>query len=172
MPRTAGSIPIGGNNIPPKGKYNCVVNATITGRSAQKKTPYVELLLTTDDGIDFSDQVYVTGKALNRLCLVARRVCGMPDDFEIPDDNDEAAKTVANYIVKNVPGKMCLVTVEENDEKYMPQSGPDAGRTITIKKRRVSFNGYDKPIITEPQPEIATPQGDMAGQQQEEELPF
>lgn len=171
MTRTASSIPIGGNNMPPKGKYNCVVQATVTGRSAQKKTPYVELLLTTESGMDFEDQLYVTGKALNRLCLVARRVCGMPDDFELPDDDDEAAKTVANYIEKNVPGKMCLVTIEENDEKFMPQTGPDAGRTITKKRRKVAFNGYDKPIVVEPQPETPAPQGDMAGQPQEE-LPF
>ena len=145
--RTADSISFGGNITPPKGKYACRVINIDKGISQQKKTPFVEPTFSTEsvdyEDYEFTDQIYVTEKTIGRLCLFARRVCGMPDNFELPDSDKEAANTVAKYIMENAVGKMCIVTIEENEEKFIPTSGPDMGRTITKMRRRVAFKGYE-----------------------------
>lgn len=142
--RTAGSISTGNGSLPPKGKYNCVVIGIDKGLSQQKKTPYIEPTLSTGEE-DFTDQLYVTEKTIGRLCLFAKRVCGMPDDFSLSDDDKSAVNEIAKFIMENAIGKNCIVTIEENEEKFIPKTGPDIGRTITKMRRRVGFNGYAKP---------------------------
>jgi len=134
--------------MPPAGTYTCSVLDVQTAKSKNKGTPYIDVTLSNGE-YEFNDQLYVTARTINRLCLFAKRVCGMSDDTEIPDDDLEAAKFVANYIMKNAVDNRCMVTVEENDEKFMPESGPDMGRTITIKRRRVAFTGYERYNETE-----------------------
>ena len=129
--------------MPPKGKYHFQVIDIGKGSSQQKHTPFVEPLLSIGE-YDFTDQIYVTENTLGRLCLFARRICGMPDNFELPDSNAEAAIAVAKFIMENAIGKEGIVTIEENEEKFIPTSGPDMGRTITKMRRRVAFKGYDK----------------------------
>lgn len=143
MSRTAGDVPIGGGTMPPKGKYVCTVLNTVSGRSAKKKTPQIEITLSNGE-YEFADQLYVTDKTLPRLCLFAIRVCGMSRTEPLPDDNLEAAQQVAKFIMANALDKKCIVTVDENDEKFMPEKGPDAGRVITIKRRKVPMNGYEE----------------------------
>jgi hypothetical protein len=134
-----------------------------TGESKEKQTPYIELSLSNGE-YEFTDMLYVTPKTLGRLCLVAIRVCGMPRTEQLPDDDAQASRHVANIIIKSAIGKKAIVTIEENDEKFMSQSGPDAGRIITKKRKRVAFQGYEEykesPI-----------EGDMQ-EPQDEKLPF
>jgi hypothetical protein len=140
--RTAGSISMG-SSMPAAGKYACQVISVEKGTSSKSNTPFIEPMFTTGED-DFSDQLYVTPKTLGRLLLFAKKVCGMQDSFELPDDDMEASKSVANFIMKNALGKQCFVTIEEIEEKFMPSTGPDAGRTIIQKKRKVAFRGYDR----------------------------
>lgn len=140
--RTAGSIPMG-MNFPPKGQYNCLVVDISKGTSKEKKTPYVEPIFTTGE-YEFNDQLYVTPKTIGRLSLFARKVCNMPDDHEIPDDDKDAANALAKYIMENAANKKCIVTIDEFIEKFIPVSGPDMGRTVEKTRRRVAFRGYDR----------------------------
>jgi hypothetical protein len=152
MARTVSDVPCG-NFFPQKGKHNCIVIGFEKGKSKTKHTPQIELTLSNGE-TEFKDQLFVTEKTLNRLCLVAQRVCGMPKDTAIPDNNLEAANFVAAFICENVTGKKCVATIEENEETFMSTSGPNAGRNMTKKRRRVAFNGYDVPcetIDTEPE---------------------
>lgn len=144
MPRTANDIKFGGGyNFPPIGKYPCTVVSVLNDVSAQKKTPFIDVTFSTGD-YEFPDQLYVTDKTLGRLCMFATRVCGMPRETRLPDADTEAVKFLANYIMQNAIGKRAIVIVEENEEKYMPTSGPDAGRTLTKKRKRVAFRGYEE----------------------------
>jgi hypothetical protein len=138
--RKLGDIPLN-NELPPAGKYNAEIVDAKETVSKNKKTPYVELTIQTE-GTEFTDAVFITALALKRLCLVAQRVCGMEKETELPDDDFEAANFLADYIIENAIGCHCEVTIEEKTEKYIPESGPDMGRTIEKKKRRVAFNGY------------------------------
>jgi hypothetical protein len=165
MSRTLGDIPFG-KGFPPKGKHCCTVLDATKGKSKNKGTPQITLLLSNGE-TEFTDDLYVTEKTLGRLCLVAKRVCGMPDDFQLPDNDLDASNEVARFIMSNVCGKNCVVTIEENDETFIPTDGPDIGRPVTRKRKRVSFNGYD--VSTEPQPES----GEQTEQPtNDEELPF
>ena len=146
--RKLSDIPLD-NELPPAGKYNAeIVNAKRTTSKFQK-TPYVELMIQTE-GTEFTDAVFITGPALKRLCLVAQRVCGMAKDTELPDGDIEAAEFLADYIVENAPSKKCEITIEEKTEKYIPESGPDMGRTVEKQKRKVAFNGYNTISATVP----------------------
>lgn len=172
--RTLGDIPIG-KGFPAVGKHNCCVLDAIKGVSKQKHTPQIELILSNGE-TEFNDQLFVTEKTFKRLCLVAQRVCNMPKDTPLPDDDLEASKFLANYIMSNVIGKNCVVTIEENEESFIPTSGPDMGRKVTKKRRRVSFNGYDVFVEQkEVEPEQTIEPGPQAQGEQpinDEELPF
>ena len=170
MSRIAGDVPTGFVEMPPKGKYVCTVLNVVAGKSAQKKTPQIEVTFSNGE-YEFPDQFYITNKTLGRLCLFAMRVCGMSRTEPLPDDNLEAAKYVANFIMKNAIDKKCVVTIEEREEKYMPATGPDAGRMKSIMRRRVPMNGYEEYKQEQPQ-------GDMQEQAQnltdteDQKLPF
>jgi hypothetical protein len=166
MSRTAGDVPIG-SGFPPVGKHVCTVLDVIAGTSARKKTPQIEITMSNGE-MEFADQLYVTDKTLSRLCLFAIRVCGMPRGTALPDADSEAVSQVAKFIINNALGKKAVVIIEEKEEKFMPESGPDAGRMVTKKRRRVAFPcGYEE---YKPAPAV---DGDMQEPTAAEEpLPF
>lgn len=153
MGRTAGDIPMGtGNNFPPAGQHLCRCLKAEPWTSPNKHTPAVMLTLITKDSLyQFTDPVYVTAGAIGRLCLVARRLSGMAKDFPLPDEDLAAAKALARYILDNSATKDALVTIEEKEEEYIVQEGPDMGARRTTSRRRVAFGGYESP--TQEQPE-------------------
>lgn len=153
MSRTVGDIPVG-MGFPAKGKHNCIVTDAIKGKSKKKFTPQITLTLSNGE-TEFTDDLFVTEKTLRRLCLVAKRVCGMPDDFPLPDGDLDASNEVAKYIMANVINKECIITIEENEESFIPTSGPDMGRPVKVMRKRVAFNGYEK-FVEQEEPHTAT----------------
>jgi hypothetical protein len=131
-----------------QGKTSCRVEATCIEAklvmSKVKKTPSVRLHWETTDGeYKFTDDVFCTVKSIRRLALVASHVCGFAD--EIPDSDDEAMKILEEFILDNVEGKTSFVTIEEKQEIFIPESGPNMGRKTTVTKKKVAYNGYEKP---------------------------
>ncbi len=167
--RSLSDIPTGGNGgFPPAGKYLCRCINTETWLSPVKKVPAVLLTLTTQDAeYQFTDKVFVTAKALGRLVLVARRLCGMLKDSELPDDDLEAAKQIARYIADNAVGCDAMITVEEQEEKYIVEKGPDIGQSRTVTRSRVPYDGYATI------PESSEPEGQDAGANKDDgDIPF
>ena len=109
-------------------------------------------MATPDDQYIFEDLIFVTGKALKRMILVAKRVCGMPDEFELPDSDDEAATLAARFIWTNATGKQAVVEIIDTVEKVLIESGPDAGRFKDFTRKRVAFAGYEEVGKAEPSP--------------------
>ncbi len=146
--RTLDKIPTGGNSFPPAGKHLCRCTGAKPWTSPTKHTPAVMLSFTTADAMyQFDDPVFMTAKAIGRLALVAKRLCRMPAETELPDDDLEAAKQLARYIADNAHGKDSFVTIEENIEEYMVIDGPDVGQTKTRTRHRVAFAGYEQPAL-------------------------
>jgi len=143
MPRTINDIPDAGPQMPPAGRHLCKVLGHEKGRSSKKQTPQLELTLTNGECV-FTDQLYVTGGAIRRLAMVAKRVCDSPEDFELPEDDGEAANAIASFIAETIDGKKCVVIVEENPEEFIAESGPDLGKKIQVMRRRVAFAGYER----------------------------
>jgi len=141
--RTAGDIPMGGGfQMPPVGDYECRCTETRRWKSPKKGTPAVKLIWATQSGDMFDDSLFVTGKALSRLNLVAQRVCGMEAEHALPDDDGECAIELAKYIMANAQGKYAIVTIEEQPETIFHQDGPKVGQKETVMRRRVAFAGY------------------------------
>lgn len=132
----------GGSNFPPPGRHLCRCVKAVAWTSPKKKTPAVLLTLATRDGDQFEDAVFMTARALWRLVLVSRRLCGMSADATVPDNDAEAAKFLARYIADNATGRDAIVTIEERDEVYIVTEGPDQGQKQTVKRRRVAAAGY------------------------------
>jgi len=171
MARTAGDVgvPNSQGRWPPPGW--CVatcVNAE-KWKSPKKSTPAVMLTWRTpDDQFEWEDPVFVTGKALKRLNLVALRVCGMPRDTVLPDDDLVAAKLVANYIMEHVVGQPAKVQIEVHEEEFMYETGPKAGQVGKVQRSKVAFGGYD--VATSNDLAEATP-GDTDGDSWDETIP-
>jgi hypothetical protein len=130
-----------------QGKTSCRVEATCIEAklvmSKVKKTPSVRLHWeTTDSEYKFTDDVFCTVKSIRRLALVASHVCGFAD--EIPDSDDEAMKILKEFILDNVEGKTSFVTIEEKQEIFIPESGPNMGRKTTVMKKKVAYSGYER----------------------------
>lgn len=143
MARTLGDMPESSkSNFPSPGRHLCRCVKAVAWKSPKKGTPAAMLTLATRGGDQFEDAVFATPKALWRLVLVARRLCGMPAETEVPENDAEAAKVLARYIVDNATGQDAFVTIEERDETYMVTDGPDQGQKKTIKRRRVAAAGY------------------------------
>jgi hypothetical protein len=139
------------------GTYRAVCVEVRKGASQQKKTPFVELVWFTDEGYQFPDQVYVGEKTLGRLSHVARHVCNAPKDMPLPDDKKAASMAIAKHIYENAKGKSANVTVEQIEEEYIVQEGPDVGQKKKIKKRKVAFHGYsDIKDVPPPPAELPT----------------
>ena len=131
-----------------QGKTSCRVEATcIEARLVTfkvKKTPSVRLHWETTDGeYKFIDDVFCTVKSIRRLALVASHVCGF--SAEIPDGDEEAMKVLEEFILENIEGKTSFVTIEEKQEIFIPESGPNMGRKTTVTKKKVAYNGYERP---------------------------
>jgi len=134
---------------PPAGVYRATCIGTKRGESKVKHSPYLELewMAADGDGNSFTDSLYLTPKAINRLALVAKRVCGVPDSVEISDNKVEAVEQLAVMIEDNIVNHESMVTIEEYQETYMPQSGPDVGKMKTVAKRKVAFSGYAAVVV-------------------------
>ncbi len=142
--RTVDDVSMGNSFWPPAGKHLCRCTEAKPWVSPVKQTPAVMLTwVTRDAAYQFEDAVFVTAKAIGRLHLVAKRVCQIPGDTELPDDDISAAKVFARYIADNAKGKDALVTIEETEEKIVIQDGPDMGQTKSVTRHRVAFDGYD-----------------------------
>ena len=165
MPRTVNDFSM--NRVfPPAGKYSVEIIGIEKGKSKKKLTPQITLIFS-DGESEFDDNLFVTEKTIRRLCLVAKRVCLMDEKTELPDKNIDAANMVAKFIMENALGKKCIVKIEETEEQYIAENGPDIGTRRTIKKRRVAYNGYEKYVPIASEPELAGEPG-PAG----ESLPF
>lgn len=126
----------------------------------------------------FKDKIYCTDKAIQRLNLVAQRVCNMPPETELPEDDLDAAKFLARHILDNAQGCWAKVRIEENEEKYIIKSGDRMGQEATKMKRKVSFGGYES-MSDMPEtpydmpPNKNAPQGPPTEQiDDDEDLPF
>ena len=129
--------------FPPAGKYSVKIVSVEKGFSAKKKTPQITLVFSDGEN-EFDDHLFVTEKTIPRLCLVAKRVCLMDEKTILPDKDIDAANAVAKYIMENANGKCCVVRIEETEEQFIAESGPDIGQKKIVKKRRVAYNGYEK----------------------------
>jgi hypothetical protein len=135
--------------MPPVGKIEAVCLDAKIETSKNKKTPYIRLTLESPDGqFNWTDDVFCTVKAIRRVALVAKHICGFND--ELPDNDSDALGILTDFIVANIIGKHAIVTIEEKSEIFIPESGPDMGRKVTVIKKRVAFSGYAKPEVTAP----------------------
>jgi len=129
---------------PPVGPNPSVCIGAKLESSKVKKTPYIRVVwVTTDEEFQYNDDVFCTEKSIRRLALIASHVCGFTD--ELPDSDKEAMIILRDFILDNIIGKSAVVIVEEKQEIFIPESGPNMGRKTTIMKKKVAFNGYDKP---------------------------
>ncbi len=161
-----------------QGKTSCRVEATCIeaklATSKVKKTPFIRIHWETTDGeYKFTDDAFCTVKSIRRLALIASHVCGFAD--EIPDSDEKAIKVIEEFILENIEGKTSFVTIEEKQEIFIPESGPNMGRKTTLAKKKVAYSGYEKPVeaSSTPPPEPA-PAKDMkdAKPKKEDDLPF
>lgn len=135
-------------SMPSVGRHKSIITKAKKETSPNKKTPYIELTMNNGE-VEFTDSLFVTGKALGRLSMVAKRVCNIDENTEIPDDDNKAAEFLANFILLNAVDKKCVVTIQEFDRSYMPENGPNMGRKMTVKEKKVAFDGYGKYEETE-----------------------
>lgn len=169
MSRSLDDIPVGGGpRFPPVGAHRCRCLNCVRGESKVKKTPQLELTWRTDTGeFEFPDQLYITGKALGRLAVVAKHVCGLT--AELPDNDQAAALELAGMIQDTVIGCDAMVTIESAQEVYVVRDGPEIGQKKTRERKRVAFAGY-APIDQPPGPKQDEPP--TAGEVEDEGLPF
>ncbi len=101
MPRTASDVGLAGEqNLPPPNVYLCQCTDAEFVES-KSGTEGAKLVLATAGFPKFDDTVYCTEKTVKRLNLVAQRLCGMPTETELPDDDLEAAQFLMRYILDN-----------------------------------------------------------------------
>jgi hypothetical protein len=132
-------------NWPPPGKYQVTVIGADRWFSPKKKTPAAHLTLSTPDrAYEFDDMIFVTEKAIQRLNLVAQRVCEMPKETPLPDDDLECAKFLGRYILEHAIGRQCIVTVETSIEEFIYESGDKIGQKGSRTKHHVAFTGYER----------------------------
>ena len=55
-------------------------------------------------------------------------------------------KILEEFILENIVGKSAVVIIEEKQEIFIPESGPNMGRKTEIMKKKVAFSGYEKPV--------------------------
>lgn len=134
-----------------QGKTSVRVEATCIeaklATSKVKKTPFIRIHWETTDGeYKFTDDAFCTVGSIRRLALIASHVCGFTD--EIPDSDEEAMKVLEKFILENIEGKTSFITIEEKQEIFIPESGPNMGRKTTITKKKVAYSGYERPVET------------------------
>jgi len=118
---------------PPVGDHVCQCTKAERWKSPNKGTPAIMLTWVTGDGAyAFDDALYITGPAMWRLDGAARHVCGLSDETELPEGNEDAADWLADYLMDHAPGKTALVTIVQKG-KYRQVAGagykpaPDEG---------------------------------------------
>ena len=160
MARTAGSVGMPSNlTWPPAGWWLATCLSAERWRSPKKKTAAVMLhWVTPDSAYEFEDPIFVTGRAVRRLNLVAQRVCGMPSDTPLDENDDAAASFLARYILDHATGKQAEVCIEIQKRTFMYESGPRIGQKGEQDQHKVSFGGYRVPVDgtdAPPQSEVA-----------------
>jgi len=152
MGRTAGSIGTGGgSSFPPPGKYECKCTKVEKFSANDKKA--IKLFWKTEDGLySFDDATFLVSGAIQRLNLIAQKVCGMLETQKLSEDDGICCKELADIIVRDVVGKVAMVTVIEKDETYVDK---ETCEKKTVKRQSVPFTGYDKPLHRD---QISTPE--------------
>lgn len=185
MPRTASDVGMPSQMAwPPEGWIEATCTKAAKWTSPKKKTAAVMLSWESLDArYNWEDPVYVTAKAIKRLNLVAQRVCGMPRETQLPDDDKAAANLLARYILDHAAGRSALVLVESQEQNFLYESGPKVGQKRIVKIHRVAFAGYEpladqaKPLPDEA-PDLPRnsrapqPPPELDNEEPEEDLPF
>lgn len=158
--RKLSDIDTGSNAWPPVGWTECLSRSAAIV-TADHGTPYVAVEWEWSGGV-FADRLYVSGKALGRLAAFIKRLCPPDDDMDLPDDNDDAAMVMAEWIATNGTGISAGVEIVER---------PDREGKL---RRQVSFAGYragsgevDPPPPGDDEPGEQTPPED-----EDDNLPF
>ena len=181
MARTAGDVGVPmDQRWPPPGWVRARCIGAVAWRSPKKKTPAAMLSWRTPDGqFEFDDPVFVTGKAVRRLNLVALRICGMDEARELPEDDGEAAKVLGRYICDNALGKDADILIEQQHEQFIYQDGPKLGQTGVKIRSKVAFSGYRVPTGAPPSPQppavepgCEEPDPDEWGNDDPDSIPF
>jgi hypothetical protein len=133
-----------GPSFPTVGQHECICIDIGKDISPKRKTPFLDLTFRSKEGQKFTDQIYLTTTALSRLSIVSSRLCGWDKEKKLSDDDNEALVEMEMFVFANAVGKSAMVTIEENEEFYIVESGPDIGQKKSKKKKKVAFRGYDK----------------------------
>lgn len=156
---------------PPVGKIEATcLNAKLL-TSKNKKTPYINLTWENLTGeYQWNDGVFCTVKAIRRLAIVAKHVCDFKE--ELPDNDDDAMGILTDFILANIIGKRSVITIEEHEEIFIPESGPDMGRKVKTMRKKVAFSGYDKPEATETATPVTPEETKATEKKEKDDLPF
>ena len=175
MPRTADSLGVpSSQSWPPAGWHDCKCIGVESMKSSKKGTPGLTLTWQTADAeYAFDDTLWLTTGAIRRVNLVALRVCGLPRDHLLPDEEREALKALARFVKDNVKGKRARVQIEANREEFIdPDPGSATfGQTRSFTRHRVAYAGYDAPKSPAATGNDLSPI-DEHGQPVEDDLPF
>lgn len=133
-----------GYNWPDVGPHKCTCTKVEKKTSKNKHTPYLEIEWVTTNGDCFTDSVFVTEKTIGRMSMIAIRVCGLDRGYQLPDSDYDAMIELEKFLCENLQGKRAVVIVEEEEYEIMPENGPDAGRLIKKKRKKVAFRGYEE----------------------------
>jgi len=119
------------SETPPVGTHRCKCLSVVRGESKNTKTPQLSLTWQWTGGT-FTDEAYITPKTVSRLAVIAMHVCAFPKEHPLPDDDMEAAESLAQYIEQYIAGRLAMVTIGE--EKNQDPAKPP--------RRKVTFGGY------------------------------
>ncbi len=144
MPRTAADVGTPRDSRwPPAGKV--IVTCVEASRWKSPKKGTLAIMLIFENGeYRFDDPVFITTKAIRRLNLVAMRLCDMPDDIPLPDDDAEAAREIATYVLNHACGKRAKLTIDVSTEEFIYEQGEKTGQKGTRERHRVAFAGYER----------------------------
>ena len=151
MTRTAEEIgfPQEVDNFPADGTYTCICNSAERWTSPNRNTPAVNLTfscLVDNIPYQFTDKAFVTVGAIQRLNLIAQRLCGMQKETQLPDDDESCAATLARYILDNAAGKQVNLKIISEQETFVNRNGENQ----TVTRSRVAFDGYRRTEIDQP----------------------
>ena len=142
MSRSINDIQVGDFEMPEPGDHNCLC-VEATKETAKSGSQGIKLIWATHDGeTRFSDTLWLSGKALGRLALVAKRLCPSSAELVLDDDDSTAARELGDFLLENIKGVNAIVTVAEYSETFIHEEGDKIGQKETRKKRKVSFSGY------------------------------
>ncbi len=97
------------------------------------------------DGGEFVEKVYASAKTVSRLARIVRNVIQPTEVVTVPDDDNDAAQALAEYIERNISGCTAMVEVKETP-----------GRDGVLRKQ-VSFGGHRPVEQSRPAPATAAP---------------